>query len=291
MSDLPHRLGDAAPGIAVACALFLALALYIRAWRAGALTPRDAVGPWRITALLRPVLFLGGILAIAVVAEPPVSILGNRTVTFHILQDMVLLMVAPPLLVLGVCRVTGAEQGSRSTVGRLWGTVTQPWIAVLLFNAGLVLWFVMEPRGHAPAGPLLPVEQATLALVGAAYWWAAIDPRRSTAVSGRTAWLRVTMLVPGIMLTLMIGYVLIGAPTTSADPGVTGVVGLTQRADSQIAGLIMLALGNFVTLGAVLALLGGLMSAEEDDEEDEEQDGRPATPAANRAPVAPSRAA
>src|SRR5699024_360615 len=125
-----------------------------RIWsRAGA---GRGIPRWRVIA------FAGGMLAVAVALLSPLDALGDALLTAHMVQHLLLLVVAPPLLVLGTpitptlvalpqqWRGTVTKTWYRSNAARRgWRWLNQPAVAWGL--AAIVLWGWHVPFAYEAA--------------------------------------------------------------------------------------------------------------------------------------------
>src|SRR5690348_11522670 len=87
----------------VTAGLLALIAAYVAARRRGLLTGRDDVTAWLPSPRLRPLLFGAGVGAAFVALDSPID-RGGDTYLFwlHMTQHLLLMMVAPPLCLLGV---------------------------------------------------------------------------------------------------------------------------------------------------------------------------------------------
>src|SRR4029453_1083940 len=89
-----------------------AAGIYMRGW-----LRLHAQGPQRFSAG-RLAAFLGGLAAIAVAVESPLHALGAQLLQAHMVQHLLLMMVAPPLIWLGaplLPLLQGLPRGIRRT--------------------------------------------------------------------------------------------------------------------------------------------------------------------------------
>jgi putative membrane protein len=174
----------------------LALVAFTAVWyRRGTLRPRlRAVGGRRRrrTAPWREVCFAGGLVAILVALDSPVERLADDYFWAHMLQHVLLMMVAAPLLVLGAPwlplwrplplafrrRVAGAlvQSPSLAWLRHAAASAAKPLAAWCLFNLNLAVW-------HVPALYDLTLrntavhyaEHASFVLLGLLFWAQVID--------------------------------------------------------------------------------------------------------------------
>ena len=118
-------------------------------------------------------MFFGvGVLAGFVALLSPIDTGGDLYLfSLHMVQHLLLMMVAPPLVLLGIAGMhTPPNQFRR--VRRIWWVLTRPWVALVLFNVVMLLW-------HLPGlydttlttEPIHVVEHLSFLAVGIIFWW------------------------------------------------------------------------------------------------------------------------
>jgi putative membrane protein len=229
----------------------------------------------------------------------PVHAVGEQYFSVHMVQHLLLSLVAAPLLLLSNSMpvlLWALPRRDRATLGRLVGQpgplrstlrwFTQPVIAWTLFVATQWLW-------HQPVGYQWALEyrwahyfeHITFFVTAVLFWWPVIgspplpSPLNYPARLGYTflAWLPNSLLGAGISLSrapLYPDYV------TSAH-----LNGTDAAFDQQLAGLIMWVPGDILFVTILLLLFVAFMQSEERKEEriDRELDARDAAALANRA--------
>src|SRR5580698_5108248 len=130
-----------------ACLLLAVAALYLRGWlRLRAELPAKYT-PGRLA------VFAGGLTAILLALDSPVDAFGGLLLQAHMIQHLLLIMVAPPLLLLGqpvlpLLRglprwlfkdVLGPFLGSRE-LKQLGRALTHPIVSWLALAAAVILW-------------------------------------------------------------------------------------------------------------------------------------------------------
>ena len=101
------------------------------------------MSPWFRTGRLRPVLFAAGVLTAFVALQSPIDRGGDDYLfSIHMLQHLLLMMVAPPLLLLGVAGIRALPRERFAGVRRIWWALTRPWVALVLFNVVMLLWHI-----------------------------------------------------------------------------------------------------------------------------------------------------
>lgn len=216
----------------------------------------------------RDVCFAAGIAALAAAVLTPLDALSSALASAHMVQHLLLVLVAAPLLALSAPSTTlmrGAPRAVRRGVGRarvrlrLTRRTTQalwhPAPAWLLHLAALWFWHATGPYQAALDNPLVhTLEHATFLLTALLLWSVVVESART----GRTS--------PGLAILLIFGTamhnVFLSALLTFARtpwyPGYAGTTeawGLTQLADQQLAGAIMWVPGGLVYFATAITLL------------------------------------
>jgi len=172
--------------IALTFGMVFAGAAYLRGWLGSGSLPL-----WRAGS------FFLGLFATWIAAVSPVAALDNHMLTAHMIQHLLLMTIAPPLIWLGepLIAVGPVRWPFPERLGRLLGHPTFCWLAAA---AALIVWHV--PRiftlgMRSPAWHL--VEHASFFASGLLFWWPVIQPRPSVP-----RWPRWSMLVYLFLATL-----------------------------------------------------------------------------------------
>lgn len=258
-----------------------ALTWAYRRGRAPGSRPRDA---WRARA------FAGAMLALVVALVSPLEALSGTLASAHMVQHVLLLLVAAPLLAVsaptsGILRgsplavrraATGARRRLRPATAALvvlggpvvvWSThvlVVWTWHSAVLYQAALgsEVLHVLEHLGFV--------------VTGVAFWRLVVGGRggRARVDRGLAVLLVFGMAMQGVFLSALL--------TFATEPwypsyDATEAWGLTALADQHLAGVIMWIPGSVVYVGVALALLGTwLQGMDRDDDAPAESVADPA---------------
>jgi cytochrome c oxidase assembly factor CtaG len=248
--------------LAVVLPLCLSGALYLtgvsRLWR------RTGVG--RGISKTNALCFAAGWLMLALALQSPLHRLSEELFAAHMIQHVLIVAIAAPLLVLG--RPGGALSWSlpmawRRAVGAFlrarpvaagWAIATNPLVATLLHGVTLWAWHMPVLFEAALANPWMHwLEHASFLATGLVFWWAMLGrPARIYGYGLSVACLFVTLLhtsLLGTLLTLSPSLWYAPAPGAAA-------WGLTAIEDQQLAGLVMWIPGGALYTLAALALAG-----------------------------------
>jgi len=173
--------------VALTLIILVTAGVYLRGWI------RNPIPAWRAAS------FFLGLFCTWVAAASPLASSDERMLTGHMIQHLLLMTFAPPLIWLGEpVRVTALDLPRPALVQRLGRLLAAPAFCWLAAAVALVAW-------HAPAlfylGMHSPtchlVEQATFFATGLLFWWPVIQPWPSA-----TRWPRWSMLLYLFLATL-----------------------------------------------------------------------------------------
>jgi len=112
----------------------------------------------------RPASLLLGLLAIGVAIASPVAMLDHRMLTAHMIQHLLLMTIAPPLIFLSVPRFRPAR--------------VNPAICWLAATAVLVGWHIPAAfRLGMQSASWHAIEQFSFLAAGILFWWPVFEPR------------------------------------------------------------------------------------------------------------------
>jgi putative membrane protein len=246
--------------------------LYVTAWRRGLFSTEDDVSPWFRNATWRPALFGLGILVAFLALESPIDRGGDHYLfLIHMLQHLLLMMVAPPLIILGIVGARPLPRDRYRTVRRVWWFVTRPWIALIIFNAVMLVW-------HLPAlydttlttEAVHIVEHLSFIGVGLVFWWGIVDPIRDEQTVTVSPLEKIAALVISGIPPTVLGILFALAPTAfySFYVAAPRLWGITPLMDQQIGGVFMLGLGNIIYFVAITIIFMRLLGSPARDEEE-----------------------
>jgi putative membrane protein len=207
-----------------------------------------------------------GVLTVFIALTSPVHDLGERYLfTAHMFQHLLLLLVAAPLLVLGL-PVGQMKRALRiGWVARLEKVLSQPVFAWVLSIGILWVWHIPALYNAALVNhDLHIIEHLSFLVTSVIFWWGGLKPIHRLQMN----------TVPAIMYfffaalaSSVLGLLLAVAPTslfpTYANPIDTsnllpiirGQWGLTAQLDQQIGGVMMWATGGFGYIVGVIVVM------------------------------------
>ncbi|RAI42849.1 cytochrome c oxidase assembly protein [Rhodoplanes roseus] len=200
-------------------------------------------------------LFAAGWLLLAVAVVSPLCRLAANLAWAHMVQHVILVALAPPLLLLGAEGVWSRGAPAPTRRGATWAWLARPAGAGLAYGAAIWFWHV--PRLYEAAlrdGALHLVMLATLVGVSLVFWRSILVAARGDA---GTALAATPVLLTTLMHTGMLGALLTfssGLWFPLMAPGALAF-GLSPLADQQLAGLIMWVPMGLVYMAAALGLV------------------------------------
>ncbi|MBI3028513.1 MAG: cytochrome c oxidase assembly protein [Candidatus Rokubacteria bacterium] len=243
------------------------------------------IGWWRLSRrspqpvpLRRLAVALGGLTSIAVALLSPVDTLAHALFWAHMVQHMLLMMVAAPLLLLAdplAVVLWALPRNARVRVGRLlaagalprriWQALT--WMPVAWVTYALTLWLWHLPSAYEAAlrdRLLHDLEHLAFFWAGVLFWWPIINP--APHLWGRVPHaLRVVYLVLGAFQQALLGLLLTLSPRVLYPSYL-----IAPRAgewspleDQAWGGVVMWGLGGAIEMVGVLLLLFRLLSVQD----------------------------
>lgn len=188
MPPLHHNAVESSGSMLVALLLVLTALLYLCGWLRLRPASEKGIAAWRGAS------FLAGLILVWVATASPIAALDERLLTVHMIQHLLLMTLAPPLIWLGD-PVRLMWHGFPERLGRMIAeafrqplalqlsrTLVRPMLCLLAASATLVGW-------HIPAlfelgmrsGVWHAVEQSSFLVTGLLFWWPVIQPWPSAA--------------------------------------------------------------------------------------------------------------
>ena len=219
---------------------------------------------------MRLLLFGCGLLVAFLALQSPIDRGGDEYLfSLHMTQHLLLMMVAPPLVLLGICGARSVGDGAAQRWRMMWNWLTRPWQATVLFNAVLLVWHIPALYDATLTTQSIHIfEHLTFIAVGIVFWWPIVDPLRRPSTQPVSPFQKIAMLVVAGVPATILGFVLAMAQSAYYEfyARAPRLWGLSPIADQQWAGVIMLGLGNLVYFAAVSVIFLRLFANPSDDE-------------------------
>jgi putative membrane protein len=246
------------------------VALYVIAMRRGRLRAGDDVSAWFGSARWRPWFFGAGVATAFIALASPIDTGGdNYLLSLHMVQHLVLMMVSPPLVLLGICGMQPPDPGRAAGLRRLWTAITRPLPATVIFNGVLLVWHIPALYDTTLRNETVHiVEHLTFIGVGVVLWWAVVDPVRGETTVPISPFQKIAALgIAGVPPTVLGLIFAVGStPFYEFYARAPRLWGLSPLTDQQIAGVIMFGLGNLVYFAAISVIFWRLLGNTADDD-------------------------
>jgi putative membrane protein len=231
-------------------------------WRGQTSGPRRPIDTWRARC------FTGALVALGLALLSPLDALSNALASAHMVQHLLLLLVAAPLLALSApssAILRGSPLALRRASGR-WrrrlglthgnlGALRHP-AAVWLLSVGAIwFWHAAAPYDATLDNQLLHVlEHASFLVTAVLFWQVVVGVRGAARVSGGLGVLLVfAMAMQSVFLSVLLTFA--RTPWYSGYATTTASWGLDPLTDQQVAGVIMWIPAGGIYLAAALVLL------------------------------------
>ncbi len=227
----------------------------------------DAGARSRVFGVGRYAAFAAGIGVLFVALISPLDALDDQLFSAHMVQHMLLMLVAPPLLVWGrpaTAWLWAFSLPSRRAIGRFWmgapgvqrgiRALMTPLAVWTLSVAALWFWHLPGPYDWALGNELVHTgEHLCFFLTSLAFWSLVLAPYGRRQLDYGSSLIFVGTL--GMQMGLLGAILTFAArPVYVKQAQITGAWGLTLLEDQQLAGLIMWVPASFVYLGAMAVL-------------------------------------
>ncbi|HEX7022271.1 MAG TPA: cytochrome c oxidase assembly protein [Trueperaceae bacterium] len=227
-----------------------------------------------------------GLLTLFLALESPLDALSSGLFSAHMLQHLLLMVVAAPLLVVGAPgyvllwslnlhrRRALARWWQRAALGRrLWRVLTAPLFVWLLYTLTLWLWHLPGPYQATLRSEVLHVgEHVSFLGVATLFWWAVLQPMGKRRLGrGAAALFLFAASLQGSALGVLITFA--PHPWYPAYAPWTPLWGLTPLQDQQLAGLIM-----WMPVGMLYVVLAAILVAQWLGEEEQAEHVRAPSP-------------
>lgn len=263
--DLLHRWGGD-PGALVSITL-LALLYGIgvrRLW--------NMRGRYHVVSLGETAAFYGAILTLLIALCSPIDALADTLFSAHMLQHMLLIVVAAPLTVLGAPLLPlmwSLPRAVRVRTGRTWNRIgmrrggaalVSPLPAWGLHTVALWAWHI--PAAYAAAlssAPIHALEHISFYATATLVWWTALRPLRGHLGAGGS----LAVLAGTLAQSSALGAILTfsGTPWYLSQSAGAAAWNLSALQDQQLAGLIMWIPAGLFYVVAILAVMRRILDA------------------------------
>jgi cytochrome c oxidase assembly factor CtaG len=238
-------------------------------------------GGQQVVATWRSVSYLGGLAVLWVALMSPIDVLSGQYFFMHMIQHLLLVMLAPPLLLIGnpmPIMMWGFPAALRKEVGqwlsrgavfrRVVTAMTTPGLVWFAFVAALVGWHDPGAYEATLRNDLVhDLEHLTFFGTAVLFWWHVIGaaPRFHKPLSaGLSIGYTLSVLPPNMITGVVISFT--GDPLYPYYATVARPWQITVQQDQMLGGTIMWIPGSMMYLVAALILLARFVRAGEAEE-------------------------
>lgn len=246
----------------------LSALLYLRGWLVLRRVMPSRFPAWRMLA------FMGGVASLQIALASPIDAFDAFSLTDHMTQHMILMMIVPPLVLLGnpmipllrgfprpVARKVLGPFLRWPPVARLGRQITHPAFCWAAYAVSLVAWHLPGPYDLAlRSDGWHEVEHASFLFTSILFWWPVVQPWPS-----RTHWPRWTIpvyLLLGDFVATVISAFLVFSGTVLYPAYLTipRIGSMSAVSDQVLAGVVMWFVGSFAFLIPAVVLMAKLLS-------------------------------
>ena len=222
--------------------------------------------------------FFAGVVVLLFAQCSPLDALGDTYLfSAHMIQHLLLLLIVPPLLILGIPAWLAARWRSTPRVRAVERVLRQPAIAWLLGIGAMYLWHIPALYNATLAHSAIHIgEHLCFLMTGVIFWWPVCAPLAESRYAPLAAML--------YLFTAAVASSVLGIILTFAPPGlysaylhpvdrrgflslIRGGWGLSPAVDQQFGGLIMWVPGGLLYLGAIIGTFARWQSAADGEDE------------------------
>src|SRR4051794_37615087 len=177
---MPHAHHAPVESLLISVTLFFVALVYLREWlRVAGVVPHCVKG-WRACS------FFVGLLLVWAGLASPLAFLDHDLLTVHMVQHLLLMTLAPPLILLGAPWKVLSQRPAHRFIGQplhsaamrqLGRRLLDPAVGWIAATATLVAWhippiFMLGMRSQMWHG----IEQASFLVSGLLFWWPVVEP-------------------------------------------------------------------------------------------------------------------
>ncbi len=224
------------------------------------------------------VSFLLGVLVLCLSLISPIDPLGDQYLfCAHMLQHLLLILIVPPLLILGLAPARVTSWMARPAVRRTERLLGRPAVAWCSNMFVMVIWHVPVLYNGANASTTVHIlEHLTFLVTGCMFWWPIFSPAEEQRMQPARAML---YLFGAVVVSTVLGIILTFLPVGHYQPythpadelGALHLIrdtwGISAGEDQKLAGLLMWVPGCMVYFVAMLLKLGRWYSTPDPDKQ------------------------
>ena len=223
-------------------------------------------GHWGIAVRRSHVIYfaLGLLLTFTALVTPIDSLSNTALFSAHMVQHILLMLLAPACLLLGTPRYWVRALYEMPVLKQVLPIVTHPLVTLIAFNAVMWIWHVPGLYEGALLNPNIHIVEHLMFMCAGVLMWLpviqAVPPQHPLSYPAQMAYLFACMVSSSIL-----GAIFTFAPEISYPFYGTAPLafGLSPKTDQQLAGLIMWVPGSGIFFIAILLVFGAWLRAED----------------------------
>jgi cytochrome c oxidase assembly factor CtaG len=208
----------------------------------------------------QPLAFWAGELTLIVALLSPLDAGAAFLFTLHMLQHMLLMLVAAALFALAAPPGLIGWAYGRPAVRRVLRAIWSPAPAFVLFNGTLLAWHIPAAYDATLRIPWVhAVEHVGFLVTGVIFWGVIVSP--APALVRAPLGMRFALLIGADIVNFILGFTLTfaGHPFYAAYTAVPRLWGLSALDDLRLGGVLMWVMGQMMYLIPVLILLNVIL--------------------------------
>lgn len=208
--------------------------------------------------------FLGGLFTVFVALQSPIDTFADNAFWVHMIQHLLLILAAPPLLLLGLPADLLRPLIRKPAVLAVLRLLVNPGFAWLLSTGVFLVWHVPALYNAAVLdGKIHALEHLSFLLTALLFWWPVYSPLPELPRLSRAN--QVLYLALSCQPNVVLGAVLVFAPHAfyGVYAGALQLGNISPLVDQQIGGAIMWVPGNFIYLAIMSKLFYDWFSEKE----------------------------
>jgi putative membrane protein len=200
----------------------------------------------------QPWYFAAGLATLVIALFSPIDVFSNVLFVMHMTQHVLLIMVAAPLILLGLPAAFVRPLLQVAQLKRILAGLTHPVTAFALYNLTLVVWHFPALYELTLRNPFIhDLEHAMFFYTGLLSWWPLLSPVRELprlSYPGQMLYIFLTAIPAGLLSAVLVFANSVIYPSYAAAPRLWG---LTALADQQAGALVMMLPGKVIYLIAL----------------------------------------
>lgn len=226
----------------------------------------------------RAIAFVLGVLVLCLSLISPIDPLGDLYLfCAHMLQHLLLILIVPPLLILGLPSARVASWMARPAVFRAEHVLGSPGVAWSSNMFAMVIWHVPALYNATNASTAIHIfEHMTFLVTGCMFWWPIFSPLKKQRLASASATL---YLFGAAAVSTVLGIVITFLPVGHYHPymhpidemGALHLIrdtwGVSAAEDQKLAGLLMWVPGCTIYFVTILLELGRWYSTPDPDKQ------------------------